>query len=243
MKSHFYQLSKKHHPDVSKDPKSREIFAEVSEAYSVLSDDRQRRAYDKKLQQHHSTLGHMHPSAAYDGEWGASRRRPGATYAWHNRSRTSSRPHHPHTGHTHAHPTSSSGSTSSSSTRAHPHPNPHMHYDASAFHYVQDKSAFRRRTEAFHRERESVASVSGTIRALQLMFAIMFLVMLFAPPGSSGSGSGYTDAKIRTTHARTVPETATVKQDESNAVPQDDVNVDAETDDHDNRPSSAQYPR
>ncbi|KAK7449304.1 hypothetical protein VKT23_013447 [Stygiomarasmius scandens] len=223
IKSHFYQLSKKHHPDVSKDPKSREVFNAVSEAYSVLSDDRQRRAYDRKLQsQGHGSQTHNDPAGAYNGEWSAHRRRPGATYAWQRPNRTSSQSHHPNANSTWRPPPNSFGTGS----HAHHHPHPHMHYDPSSFQHVQDKSAFKRRSEAFHREREKVEGISGTIRALQVMFAIMFLGMLFAPPDSSSrSGKSYTDRKIFMSAS-----TVTAKSPTSSS---DDDNLD--TVDHDGR--------
>ncbi len=47
IKSAFRKLAKKYHPDISKEENAEEKFKEVQEAYSVLSDDNKRKAYDQ----------------------------------------------------------------------------------------------------------------------------------------------------------------------------------------------------
>ena len=43
VKKAFRKLSRKYHPDVSKDPKANEKFSKISEAYEVLFDEKRRK--------------------------------------------------------------------------------------------------------------------------------------------------------------------------------------------------------
>ena len=47
VKKAFRKLSRKYHPDVSKDPKANEKFSKISEAYEVLFDEKKRKIYDR----------------------------------------------------------------------------------------------------------------------------------------------------------------------------------------------------
>jgi molecular chaperone DnaJ len=46
IKKQYYSLAKKYHPDTNKDPKAKETFAEIQNAYEILSDDSKRQNYD-----------------------------------------------------------------------------------------------------------------------------------------------------------------------------------------------------
>lgn len=47
IKKAYYQLAKKYHPDTNKDdPKAKEKFSQLAEAYEVLSDEMKRKQYD-----------------------------------------------------------------------------------------------------------------------------------------------------------------------------------------------------
>jgi len=46
IKRAYRELARRFHPDVSGDPETEETFKQINEAYSVLSNDEQRRTYD-----------------------------------------------------------------------------------------------------------------------------------------------------------------------------------------------------
>lgn len=47
IKKAFRKLAKKYHPDQSSDPKAKEKFAEVSQAYEIVGDEKKRTAFDR----------------------------------------------------------------------------------------------------------------------------------------------------------------------------------------------------
>ena len=47
IKTAFRKLAKKYHPDQSKEPKAKERFAEIGQAYEVIGDEKKRAAFDR----------------------------------------------------------------------------------------------------------------------------------------------------------------------------------------------------
>ncbi|EJD01991.1 DnaJ-domain-containing protein [Fomitiporia mediterranea MF3/22] len=130
VKAAYFRLSKRYHPDVRKaaegdesaEAKATERFHEVSSAYKVLSDDRQRRAYDRTLSsspsssilRHGSHTPGSSYSHAYTYEMHAHRRR-GATHAWEGGPRGYTGRTHPqytHPQYSHAHGSHATGTSS-----------------------------------------------------------------------------------------------------------------------------------
>ncbi|KAI5121104.1 hypothetical protein M0805_001961 [Coniferiporia weirii] len=132
IKASYFRLSKKYHPDARAhkgdgsggidEKAAAERFHAVSEAYAVLSSDRQRRAYDRTLGVAPTPAGTRMGASTSTGTGEASRwayeiherRRRGATHAWEG-ARTYRAHQHPHQQHA---GTRHSGATQTSNKRA-----------------------------------------------------------------------------------------------------------------------------
>ncbi|KAG6867532.1 hypothetical protein C0993_001582 [Termitomyces sp. T159_Od127] len=167
IKSHFYQLSKKHHPDVSKDAKSKEVFSRVTEAYTVLSNDRERRLYDRSLLSRsgptHPVHHHHHPHQPGTSNYGY-RPRPSstATHAWEYSRRHSS----PYT-------------RSSEFSRSQAHRGPHVHRQPGNGAHYEPWRPPQGRTAGYENQNDKVLEqlerdleiqrISGSWRAIQIL--------------------------------------------------------------------------
>ncbi|KAK2155146.1 hypothetical protein LSH36_247g01062 [Paralvinella palmiformis] len=58
IKSAYYRLSKKYHPDKNPSKESKAMFSEISEAYETLGNIRSRRIYDSSQTEHPVRRGH-----------------------------------------------------------------------------------------------------------------------------------------------------------------------------------------
>ncbi|KAI7897512.1 uncharacterized protein BX663DRAFT_547128 [Cokeromyces recurvatus] len=67
IKKAYYGLAKKYHPDTNKDKSAREKFAQVQEAYEILSDEKKRNQYDQFGHGYKSTDGFYSNDSGFPG--------------------------------------------------------------------------------------------------------------------------------------------------------------------------------
>lgn len=79
IKKQYYQLAKQFHPDTNKDPKAKEQFVEIQDAYQILSDDQKRAQYDQYG--HADEAAHGGPSGGGGfGDFGGFNGQPGGDF-------------------------------------------------------------------------------------------------------------------------------------------------------------------
>ncbi|KAF8901435.1 DnaJ domain-containing protein [Mucidula mucida] len=179
IKSSFYTLSREHHPDVSNSPQSAEVFRRASEAYSVLSDDRKRRVYDRSLPVGTSK---SHAAAAAAGVKFKDRKKPGATHAWAKTYPTA------HGEYMHPHPKDRFSSSSSSSGHAYssrstftykyprsPYGDPLPNSHAWQTHPNATRSTSHRHDAHAQAQRMAIANISPLWRAIKLVGGVAIL--------------------------------------------------------------------
>lgn len=92
IKSNYYKLSKKYHPDLNPNNKqAHQMFLEINEAYAVLGNEASKRKYDNEshgpsTSHHDHGHGHVH-AAKYSRSGGGG----GNKQAWHFRNRKAAR--------------------------------------------------------------------------------------------------------------------------------------------------------
>ncbi|KZT30156.1 DnaJ-domain-containing protein [Neolentinus lepideus HHB14362 ss-1] len=173
IKTSFYKMSKLHHPDVSDDSSSKAKFQAASEAYSILGDDRKRRAYDRELAAGASsarrtsggpTASHYpYSQAAYEG------RRRGATYAWERHHRPQSASHHPPPGYRGYDP----GRSGYSHTQTQHNSHAQAQYPHNPFASPYVRRATGTKKEDWQTAEDRVRSVSGFWRFIQVLGVVL----------------------------------------------------------------------
>ncbi|KAF8581818.1 DnaJ-domain-containing protein [Ramaria rubella] len=180
IKANFYKLSKKYHPDVNVNDKSaKEKFQAVNEAYSILGDERRRRAYDRELVDSASDRStssrpdapfhypYHDPSLMYES------RRRGASHAWentrHSRSRTSRNPPPPFTQHPY------SGARRSGTEHSQRETEQHMGRDPFSSPYVRRATGHR---SPFETREDRLKKEPASVRFAQVLGLVFFIVAL-----------------------------------------------------------------
>ncbi|KAF9032929.1 hypothetical protein BJ165DRAFT_1357574 [Panaeolus papilionaceus] len=162
------QLSKVHHPDVSHNPESKALFTKASAAYTILINDRDRRAYDRSL------LHRSPPPQTASNPFNTRApptRQARAGYAWETRSRGAGR--RPAADLGYAPKPGKSPYTSSRATPGHG-----RHYDPSPSSR-SPLSGAQRRMEENDRQLDKIRNESMVLRAVQLVgFLVLSIGMI-----------------------------------------------------------------